>query len=309
MSRLVLATVLLLAAGGCAHQYTYWPTAAAAGSGPAARYPIPPEAPHGEVYVTSFGYTDMEVDDGRSAQLVHARLVTVNNGPEEWTLDGREQQLLIAQGQPPLRPAFANTDAGAGPIYTVPPAGRRTFDFYYQVPPPLDDPRYVGWFELEWYVTAGAQLIAQRTAFERFEERPAAYGAYPDYVFIGLGWGPLWWHSPFYPHVRPPIIRHYYYPPIRGRSYGPWRGAPRTSPPSGGGWRGTPPSGPRPGGGWRGTPPSGGGWRGSPPSGARPGGGWRGTPPSGPRPGGGWRGSPPSGGGWRGSPGGGRRGR
>ena len=286
---MVFVAVVLLAAGGCAHQYTYWP--AGAGDGPAARYPVPPEAPRGEVYVTSFGYTDMEVDDGRGAQFLHARLVTVNNGPEAWTVDGREQQLLIAQGQPPLRPAFANTDAGAGPVYTVPPASRRTFDFYYQVPPPLDDPRQVGWFELEWYVGAGAQLTAQRTSFQRFEERPAAYGAYPDYVYIGLGWGPLWWHSPYYHHLHPPIIRGYYYPPIRGRSYGPWRGVPRTSPP-GGGWRGSPPSG----GGWRGSPPSGGGWRGSPPSG----GGWRGSPPSGSRPGGG---------GWRGSPGGGRRGR
>jgi hypothetical protein len=294
MARLGLVMVVLLAAAGCAHEYAYWPAGPAGGGGPAARYPIPPEAPRGEVYVTSFGYTDMDVNEGQSALMPHARLVVVNNGPDAWTLDGREQQLLVAPNQTPLRPAFANTDAGQGPLYTVPPATRRTFDFYYQVPPPLDDPRNVGWFELEWRVNAGAQPIAQRTPFQRFEDRPAGYNPYPAYVFVGLGWGPLWWYDPFYRYVHPPIIRGYYYPPIRGRTYGPtWRGVPRTAPP-GGGWRGMPPPS---GGGWRGSP-SGGGWRGAPPSG----GGWRGSPGGGFRgsPGGAPRGSP--GGGWRGSP-------
>jgi hypothetical protein len=289
-SRLVLATVALCAVVGCAHEYAYWPAGPAAGSGPAARYPIPPEAPRGEVYVTSFGYTDLDLDDGRSAQMPHARLVAVNNGPDAWTLDGREQQLTVAPGQAPLAPAFANTDAGAGPVYTVPPGQRRTFDFYYAPPPPLDKPSQVGWFEFDWRVNVGAQPIAQRTSFQRFEERPATYGTYPGYVFVGLGWGPLWWYDPFYyRYAHPPIIRGYYYPPIRGRTYGPsWHGVPRTVPPGGGGWRGAPP-----GGGWQGTPrtaPSGGGWRGAPPSG----GGFRGSPGGGPRgaPGGGWRGSP-----------------
>jgi hypothetical protein len=306
MMRFLFAVLLASGAAGCAHEYAYWPAAPGAPNSPAVRYPIPPEAPRGEVYVTSFGFTQMDVADDRTAEPMHARLVTVNNGPEPWTLDGREQQLLIAPGQPMLSPAFANSDAGAGPLYEVPPGQRRVFDFYYDVPAPLNDPRYLGSFELVWRISVGGRVIAERTPFQRFESPSAVYDPYPNYVFVGLGWGGMWWHGPHYPFIRPPIIRTYYYPPARVRTYGPWRGAPRTAPPPGGGWRGSPRTAPPAGGGWRGSPPGGGGgWRGSPPGG---GGGWRGTPRMGPSSGGGWRGSPrtaPSGGGFRGTPGGG----
>jgi hypothetical protein len=265
MWRLVLVAISMSAAAGCAHEYSYWPSDPRAGNGPAVRYPIPPEAPQGEVYVTSFGFTQMDVAADRSAELLHARLVAVNNGPAPWTLDGREQQLMVAPGQPLLSPAFANTDAGAGPGYAVPPGQRRVFDLYYDVPGPFNDPRQLGYFELVWRINAGGRAIAQRTPFQRFEGRASGYDPYPSYVFVGLGWGPLWWHGPYYPFGYSPVIRSYYYPPIRARSYGNWRGAPRTAPPAGSGWRGTPRTAPS--GGWRGSPPAGGGWRGSPPAG------------------------------------------
>src|SRR5438270_10913391 len=98
MSRLALALAfgIGLLASGCAHEYAYLPVDAAGGGGPAARYPVPPEAPRGEVYVTSFGFMEMDVADGRSAEMMHARLVAVNNGPIPWTVDGRAQQLVVA---------------------------------------------------------------------------------------------------------------------------------------------------------------------------------------------------------------------
>ena len=40
---------LAVLATGCAHEYAYLPVDAAGGGGPVARYPIPPEAPRGEV--------------------------------------------------------------------------------------------------------------------------------------------------------------------------------------------------------------------------------------------------------------------
>jgi hypothetical protein len=242
---------------------------------PAARYPVPPEAPQGEVFVTSFGFTSMEIAAGRDADFLHARVVAVNNGGQDWTLDSRAQELVTAPGQPTIAPAFVNTDAAAGPVYTVPPAQKRVFDLYYAVPAPLDQPAQLGGFELAWRVDVAGRPVAMRTPFQRFESRPGGYDPYPPYVFVGLGWGAGWWWGPAYPYGYRPVIRTYYYPPVRARSYGPWQGRPRTTPPPG--WRGTPvPSG----GGWRGTPsprPSGGGWRGSPSP--RPsGGGWRGSP-------------------------------
>ena len=260
MLRLVLATIVAIAGAGCAHEFAYLPVDNGA-SAPASRYPIPPEAPRGEVYVTSFGFTSMDVAEGRTADMMHARLVVSNGSPVPWTLDGRAQQ-LAAPGQAPLIPAFVNTDAGAGPVYAVPPMQRRTFDFYYAVPPPLNQPQQLGGFALDWRVDVGGRPIAQRTPFQRFEGGGGAYDAYPDYVFVGLGFGPGWWYGPAFGYGYRPVIRTYYYPPARVRTSGTWHGTPRTPPPPSSGWRGTPPSG---GGVPRGAPaPRGGGWRGSP---------------------------------------------
>jgi hypothetical protein len=276
--------VAAAAAAGCAHEYAYLPAVPGAGNDAAVRYPIPPEAPQGEVYVTSFGFTQMDVAEDRSANMLHARLVTVNNSAAPWTIDGNAQQLMVPPTQQPISPAFINTDAQGGPVYTVPPQQRRVFDLYYAVPPPQDQASQLGFFELSWNVDVGGRPMAQRTPFQRFEDRRGVYEPYPPYVFVGLGFGVGWWYGPgFHYHYHyPPVIRGYYYPPNRGRTYGPtWRGVPRT--PSGGGWRGSPPPA---GGGWRGSPGGGGGWRGGSPGG---GGGWRGGSPGG---GGGWRGRP-----------------
>ena len=116
-----MAIPLAAGAAGCAHEYAYLPAVPGAGNDAAVRYPIPPEAPHGEVYLTSFGFTQMDVAADRTANMLHARLVAVNNGPQAWTVDGRAQQLLVPPGQQPVSPAFLNTDAGSGPVYTVPP--------------------------------------------------------------------------------------------------------------------------------------------------------------------------------------------
>src|SRR5436305_1586060 len=112
-----LATFLAAVAGaGCAHEYAYRPIDPSGAPAPAARYPIPPEVPRGEAYVTSFGFTSMDVAEGRTADMMHARLVVMNGGVAPWTVDGRAQQLLVPAGQEPLIPAFINTDAGTGPV-------------------------------------------------------------------------------------------------------------------------------------------------------------------------------------------------
>src|SRR5262249_43936824 len=143
-----LGTLVTLAlVSGCAHEYQYLPIGPGAAGGPAARYPVPPAAPQGEVYVTSFGLTDLDLGPGRPGTMLHARLAVSNGSPYPWTVDGRAQVLVTANA-PPLGPAFLNTDAGAGPIYEVAPGRANVFDLYYPVSPPLDQAVNLGGFAL-----------------------------------------------------------------------------------------------------------------------------------------------------------------
>lgn len=282
---LALAVAVSALGAGCAHQYMYMPVGPGAAGGPAAEVGVPPAAPQGEAYVTSFGFTDFDTGQGPERAL-HARLAVTNGSAVPWTVDGR-QQYLAAPGQQPQQPAFLNTDAGAGPEYRVAPGTTNVFDFYFAVPPPFDQAPNLAGFALDWSVDAGGQIVTEQTSFERTDGPARSYAAYPPYVVVGLGFGIGWWYAPFYPYRHyPPVVRGYYYAP-RGAYGGAWRGPPA------GGWRGAPPRG-----GWRaGAPAGGGGWRGAPPA---AGGGWRGTPPAASRSqsvpvaprsrGGGWRG-------------------
>ncbi len=250
------AAVAALALGGlsflsgCAHDFLYVPVGPGAGGGAAMRYPIPPTQPQGEAYVTSFGFTDIDLGPGAPNQLLHARLAVSNGSPGIWTVDGRMQALTYV-GRPPVGPSFLNTDAGTGPVYTVPPGQVRVFDLYYALPAPFDQAMNLGAFTLDWQVSANGQVIPGRTSFQRFEGVAASYDPYPPYVALGLGFGFGWWYGPFFPYHRiyPPVIRHYYYAPGRGPG-GPWRGRPAVS----GGLRGSPPAGGA--GGIRGMPPT-----------------------------------------------------
>jgi hypothetical protein len=262
--------VALALASGCAHEaaYTYLPTGPATAGGPAARYLVPPAAPQGELYVTSFGFTDFDVGGGQSARMVHARLAVSNGGPSPLTVDGRAQA-LEAPGVPREAASFLNTDAGTGPVYVVEAGRTNVFDLYFAVPPPLADPRALGAFALDWRVDVAGVAVAERTDFQRFGDVAPSYAAYPPYVTVGLGFGVGWWYGPHWGYRRayPPMIHGYYDPPRHayGRA-----------------WRGSPP------GAWRGSPS--GAWRGAPPRAAPPSGAWRGSPGPGRHSGGGaWR--------------------
>jgi hypothetical protein len=275
-----LAAAVFSLLSGCAHDYLYVPVVPGVGGGPAVRYPIPPGAPRGEAYVTSFGYTDIDADPGLPGTLLHARLAVSNGSNVPWTVDGRTQSLM-APGRPPQGAAFLNSDAGTGPVYQIPPSQARVFDMYFAMPPPLDQAPNLASFQLDWNINAGGQPVDGRTSFQRLEGSGGSYDPYPPYVRVGLGFGVGWWYGPFFPYHRayPPIIRRYYFPPARapagsGRGVPPGQGAGglRGSPPTGGAWRGTPPASST-GGVWRGTPPGGRSVRAAPPSG-----GMRGTP-------------------------------
>jgi len=236
----------LLAASSCATYSTFVPVGPGTTGGPAVRYAVPAEAPRGDVYVTSFGFTDFDPGTGQPGAMLHVRLAVSNRSSGVWTIDGR-QQALVATGYARLTPAFANSDAGTGPMYVVPPGRSNVFDFYYTVAPP------VGGFALDWSVDASGQMVAERTPFLRVEGPPGAYTAYPPYVAIGLGFGVGWWYGPRYyqpyGYHYPPVVRRYYYPPAYGY-HGGWRTnpSPYRATPSGG-YQGRAPSG-----GFHGTP-------------------------------------------------------
>jgi hypothetical protein len=266
------ATLLLVAllgaaalAGGCAHQFTYLPVGPGTSGAPAAQYPVPPEAPQGEVYVTSFGFTDFDNGQGGGQRLLHARVAVSNGSAATWEVDGR-QQFIAAPGQSPQPPSFVNTNAGSeGPVYPIGPGVASVFDLYFALPPGLNQPEALSGFALDWSVNAAGNVVTNQTPFGRFDSAPPSYDPYPPYVVVGLGFGVGWWYSPFYPYRHyPPVIRGYYYAPRRTWG-GPYRGPPpgawHGAPPRAGTWHGRPP-----GGAWHGAPPRGGAWHGTPPA-------------------------------------------
>lgn len=219
----------------CAHEYVYAPVASAARGGPVGYYLVPPNAPRGEVYVTSFGFTELQIGPARTATVLHLRLAVSNGGATPWTVAGPAQR-AVAAAEEPQGPTFLNTNAGQGPIYQVLPGRANVFDLYYALAPPLD-PQSVGGFALDWSIDAGGQIVADRTWCLRYEAGPISYAPYPPYVAVELGFGAAWWHDPsfFYPIRRAPEVRDYYFPPASVRA-GPSHGGPLAA------WPATPPA-------------------------------------------------------------------
>lgn len=194
-----------------ADRYLYRPTelATATTDGyPTARYPVPPEQPRGEVYVTSFGPSEAQVAKGQKTELLAVRMaVNNNNGDGPWTVDTR-QQLAELPGEGESRPAYVNTGASGSPLINVQPGARQVIDLYYVLPPGYG-PERLRSFSVLWSVQTSRRVVAGRTEFarERLEPPPPAYHTS---VSLGLGWGPFWWYDPFYPtatFVHPVIVR------------------------------------------------------------------------------------------------------
>ncbi|MCU1280842.1 MAG: uncharacterized protein JWM53_4388 [bacterium] len=217
-------SMLALAALGCGEsRYIYRPTeqATATSDGlPAARYPVPPESPRGEVNIASFGPTKMQVTTSEEkVKFLHVRMVVANNndaGP--WVVDTRQQVVSLPQeGQSP--PAFANSDVPGLPIVNVPAGQKHTIDLFYTLPEGMQKARHVPRFELFWHVQTPSREVAERTPFERTEADEAVASAYPyvagyPELSLSLGWGPVWWYDPLVPAVTfyHPVIIHRRYP-------------------------------------------------------------------------------------------------
>lgn len=190
--------VISIAAVGCATsepRYAFRPMgpAQAGDSGyPASRYQIPPQAPRGEAYVTSFGTRELEGGDGARDQLIHVRLAVANNNADgAWSIDPA-QQTLSPPGGAPQRPDFMEVDGKAGTSAAIPRGQRRVFDLYYRVPGGAGAANLNG-FDFNWKVNTGGSEVAERTAFARDVYRDDGYGYGPrTHVAVGVGMAPWW---------------------------------------------------------------------------------------------------------------------
>jgi hypothetical protein len=203
--------VISIAAVGCAHSEGYGfrpmgPVTAGEAGFPASRYQLPPDAPRGEAYVTSFGTRELDAGDGARSQLIHVRLAVANQSSDApWSVDPG-QQTLSAPGGAPQRPDFMEVDGKQGSSTAIPRGQRRVLDFYYRAPGGADAGNLSG-FDFNWQVNTGGSALAERTAFARDSHRGGYDGYGPrSHVAVGVGvvgpwwaygYGPGWWGGPY----------------------------------------------------------------------------------------------------------------
>lgn len=194
---LALALPAALAAGCGGGGYVYAPEGATTTSDgyPASRIAIPPERPTGDIEIASFGLA--RLDAGKRIDALHVRLVVENlTDSVPWTIDTREQMIDIP-GAGRSRPILVNTDQQTLPIVSVEPRGRRVLDLYFPTPSGgADEPPR---FDLVWQVGTGERLVAQRSTFDQLSTQPEYVATWP-YSTWNAGWGPVWWHDPYYAH-------------------------------------------------------------------------------------------------------------
>jgi hypothetical protein len=186
----------LLSVLGCAEDYTYVPTtnATVVHAQVAAQYPIPPNAPRGNLQLVPFGMSDI-----RGERTLHVRAIVRDGDTASWTVDTREQRVELDGAQPAIVPVFAASSDGVLPVVTVPPGGRRVIDLYYPLPPTMAAIKKLPAFDAIWTVRTPQGPITQRTSFERTEVQPAPNVYSSDNGAVS--WGSSYWYygSPFYP--------------------------------------------------------------------------------------------------------------
>lgn len=218
-TRSILGAAGVLVIGGmlgCAanSDYVYQPdtTNAMAAGLPAARTPIPQEAPQGAIEVTSYGVTELR-RDGMKIPALHVRAIVTNDGDAQpWTLD-TTQQLVEIPGEGRSRPIFVNADVGTLPSVTIALHERRVIDLYYALPDTVRSASQLPRFDLLWQVNTPARAVASRTTFDRSDRAPEVATTVEAAPWpYWAGFGPYWWYDPFYPsvgfvHARPYHLR------------------------------------------------------------------------------------------------------
>lgn len=204
MKSAALVPVLLVVTAGCASgRYIYEPeeNATARVSGrPAAYYPIPAQAPRGDVRVATMGIAELQPrsGEGQSLHVMHARMVVDDNADTvAWQVDTREQIGSIS-GYGQSRPAFASVSPGRPPIVSIAPGASATIDLFYPLPADMQKASEIPRFELLWKIGTSEGPVAERTTFERVRiEPPPPAGAYAYDEWAGPGW--YGWYDPLWP--------------------------------------------------------------------------------------------------------------
>ncbi|AKT42578.1 hypothetical protein [Chondromyces crocatus] len=192
------AGVLGAALLGCSPSYVYLPgeqlTAVVEGQ-PAARYPLPPEAPTGDVRVHSYGVVELEVkgEDDEIAALHVALWLSNDAGSQPWTLDTRavRVELRRAEGRPELLKAGTERL----PVVEIPPGQQRIVEMMFPLPEGIDEASDLPAFDVVWQVQTDTRLVGERTPFERIRVQTRPAGPAWSYTY---GYGHGWWYDPFW---------------------------------------------------------------------------------------------------------------
>jgi hypothetical protein len=199
----MVACSLVMAA--CAPRYEYRPAANATASikgHVAADYQIPSNAPQGDVRIASFGMSKIAPSKtpDQSQKAVHVRMIVNDNSQADWTMDTRQQMIVLPGGQQ-VAPSLVTTREGlAGlPSVTVPAGGKRIINLFYPLPANMQSASQVPEFDVVWRVNTPQQQVTERTPFDRLRVDPevaTGYGA--DW---GIGDGA--WDGPWYDEGYP----------------------------------------------------------------------------------------------------------
>jgi hypothetical protein len=229
MKRVPLLLVALAAAACGTTNYAFVPAAGATAAlygHPAADYPIPAQAPQGDLRVASYGLEPLTPSNAPDEQLaaLHIRVLVSNAaGQAGWTFDTREQEIVLA-GRGTSTPAFASASPGDGsapPVLTIPPRSTRIVDLFFPLPPEMQAAEAIPAFQTTARVHTDAGLVAETTPFARVEADEAyEYAAepYPDYAYWD---SPFWYNTTyvgFYGVARLPPV--YWGRPVFVRPYG-----------------------------------------------------------------------------------------
>ena len=175
----------------------------------AAQYQIPEKAPEGDLRIASFGLSKVSPPNApdQKQRMVHLRMVIANNSHDNWNLDAREVRVdFPLTGQ--VAPAYVRSREGqlGLPLVTIPPGGERSIDLFYPMPLGQDKASRLPAFSAVWQVHTPAQVVAQRTPFDRLAIEPVyAYGYGPGWGWYG-GWGGPYWYDPLYAGLPAPYL-------------------------------------------------------------------------------------------------------
>jgi hypothetical protein len=198
-----------LATTACGATYAFVPATSATSAiygHAAADYAIPPQSPHGELRIASYGIEPLSPADAPDQEVgaLHLRLFVSDISDQPWTLDTREQEVTLA-GHAASTAAFASTSPGPGsspPVLTIQPNAPRLVDLFFPLPADMQQPSDIPAFQFTSRVHTDQGLVTETTPFERIQtDHDSAYAydySAPQTDYNPDVYGYDYWDSPFW---------------------------------------------------------------------------------------------------------------